>query len=162
MAASAGGTGLLLATAANAHAQETTQYSTLVPASDWLNIAVSGGSTSPGAPIIQWWADGGAEQKWLLPSTYTSGQTDPDDVRRAVAGNASVPPPNEMGNIGSRSSHLAPARGCAQFSAVADRRCWAGSTSSAFKEPRVSDRFRRLGPAARKTWRARVTEIGVA
>jgi hypothetical protein len=46
----------------------------LVPASDWLNIAVSGGSTSPGAPIIQWWADGGTEQEWLLPSTYTTGQ----------------------------------------------------------------------------------------
>ena len=74
VAASAGGTGLLLATAANAHAQETTQYSTLVPASDWLNIAVSGGSTSPGAPIIQWWADGRGEQKWLLPSTNTTGQ----------------------------------------------------------------------------------------
>lgn len=74
VAATAGGTGLLLATATAAHAAEISQYSTLVPASDWLNVAVSGGSTSAGVPIIQWWADSGAEQEWQLPAAYTSGE----------------------------------------------------------------------------------------
>jgi hypothetical protein len=73
VAATAGGAGLVLATPTSAHADEVSSYSTLVPASDWLNIAVSGGSTSPGAPIIQWWADGGAEQEWLLPISYEEG-----------------------------------------------------------------------------------------
>jgi Ricin-type beta-trefoil lectin domain-like len=31
---------------------------------DLLNVAVSGGATSGGAPIIQWTADGGTEQEW--------------------------------------------------------------------------------------------------
>jgi hypothetical protein len=35
---------------------------------------VSGGSTSAGAPIIQWWADSGAEQEWLLPRKYRNGE----------------------------------------------------------------------------------------
>jgi Ricin-type beta-trefoil lectin domain len=49
-------------------------YSTMVPSSDWLDVAVSGGSTAPGAPIIQWWADGGAEQQWHIPNDGTMGE----------------------------------------------------------------------------------------
>jgi hypothetical protein len=74
VAATAGGTGLLAATAGTAHAATSSQYSTLVPSSDWLNVAVAGGSTAPGAPIIQWWATGGAEQEWALPTSYTTGE----------------------------------------------------------------------------------------
>ena len=61
-------------TASAAPIQDYSSYSTLVPASSWLDVAVSGGSTSAGAPIIQWWADGGAEQQWQLPMAYTTGE----------------------------------------------------------------------------------------
>jgi len=74
VAATAGGSGLLLATAGTAHAAQVSSFSTLVPSSDWLNVAVAGGSTSPGAPIIQWWATGGAEQEWQLPANNTTGE----------------------------------------------------------------------------------------
>jgi hypothetical protein len=59
--------------AGSASATDLPYWSTLVPSSDWLNVAVSGGSTSPGAPIIQWWADGGNEQQWHIPTDGTIG-----------------------------------------------------------------------------------------
>ena len=40
---------------------------------DLLNVAVSGGSTSGGAPIIQWPATGGYEQVWRFGYTYLDG-----------------------------------------------------------------------------------------
>lgn len=40
---------------------------------DLLNVAVSGGSTSGGAPIIQWPADAGAEQVWEFGTTTYDG-----------------------------------------------------------------------------------------
>jgi len=32
----------------------------------YLLLDVSGGSTQPGAPVIDWWADGGANQEWTF------------------------------------------------------------------------------------------------
>jgi hypothetical protein len=58
----------------SASLQDYSSYSTLVAASSWLDVAVSGGSTAAGAPIIQWWADGGAEQQWRLPLAYRTGE----------------------------------------------------------------------------------------
>ncbi len=40
-----------------------------------LLVAVSGGSTSQGAPIIQWGQDNGAEQRWYFDSVYDSSGT---------------------------------------------------------------------------------------
>ena len=40
---------------------------------DLLNVAVSDGSTSGGAPIIQWPADGGGEQVWLFGTETLDG-----------------------------------------------------------------------------------------
>ncbi|HET9169900.1 MAG TPA: RICIN domain-containing protein [Actinospica sp.] len=40
---------------------------------DLLDVAVSGGSTSGGAPIIQWPATGGYEQIWRFGYTYNNG-----------------------------------------------------------------------------------------
>jgi Ricin-type beta-trefoil lectin domain-like len=64
--------GIIGVAATAAHAQS---FSTLVSMMDWLNVAVRGGSTSPGTDVIQWWADGGAEQEWALGSfsDYPSG-----------------------------------------------------------------------------------------
>jgi Ricin-type beta-trefoil lectin domain-like len=45
----------------------------MVASSDWLNLAVADASTEPGAPIIQWWATGGAEQRWNVPANKTDG-----------------------------------------------------------------------------------------
>jgi len=41
----------------------------------YLELDVSGGSTQPGAPVIDWWANGGANQEWTFspiggPNTY--------------------------------------------------------------------------------------------
>jgi len=58
----------------SASLRDYSSYSTLVAGSSWLDVAVSGGSTSAGAPIIQWWADGGAEQQWRLPLAYQTGE----------------------------------------------------------------------------------------
>jgi hypothetical protein len=71
-AMSAGGVLGLGATAANA--EQLTGYTTVVSASSWLNVAVSEGSTAIGAPIIQWYADSGAEQEWSVPAFESSGQ----------------------------------------------------------------------------------------
>src|ERR1700733_8306247 len=70
-AVSAGG--FLASGMSAAQAEQSPGYTTLVPASSWLDIAVSGGSTMIGAPIIQWWADGGAEQQWSIPDSYATG-----------------------------------------------------------------------------------------
>ena len=32
----------------------------------WLLLDVSGGSTSPGAQVIDWWANGGSNQVWTF------------------------------------------------------------------------------------------------
>jgi len=34
-----------------------------------LLLDVSGGSTEPGAPVIDWWANGGANQAWIFQSS---------------------------------------------------------------------------------------------
>jgi len=39
-------------------------YHPLISNSSWLNVGVRGGSTSSGADVIQWWADGAADQQW--------------------------------------------------------------------------------------------------
>ena len=37
---------------------------TIISNFSWLNVAVRGGSTTPGTDVIQWWANGGGEQQW--------------------------------------------------------------------------------------------------
>jgi hypothetical protein len=39
-------------------------YHPLISSSSWLNLGVREGSTSSGTDIIQWWADGQADQPW--------------------------------------------------------------------------------------------------
>ena len=39
-------------------------YHPLISSSSWLNVGVRDGSTSSGTDIIQWWADGQADQQW--------------------------------------------------------------------------------------------------
>ena len=71
--------GMLAATAATAHAAtgNTVNYGSqahwITASYDGMNLAVSGGSTSPGAPVIQWYNDGGTEQKWYFDAVYDAG-----------------------------------------------------------------------------------------
>jgi hypothetical protein len=73
--------GAALAGAGSAHADSTgysidwlgTQY-WIVPTYDLLNVAVSQGSYSVGAQIIQWYNDGGSEQKWVFGDVFWGGQ----------------------------------------------------------------------------------------
>jgi hypothetical protein len=58
------GVGVLGVTEVAAHASAGAAYELLISNSSWLNIAVRGGSTTPGTDIIQWWSDGGNEQRW--------------------------------------------------------------------------------------------------
>lgn len=66
-AAIAGATALAAAGTAQA---STYQFNNvyLAPASSAgsLMLDVSGGSTTPGAPVIQWWLNGGSNQKWNI------------------------------------------------------------------------------------------------
>ncbi|MCL2394395.1 MAG: RICIN domain-containing protein [Acidimicrobiaceae bacterium] len=71
-ALSAGGVLGLGANAASA--EQISGYTIMVSASSWLNVAVSEGSTAIGAPIIQWYADSGAEQEWNVPAEESTGQ----------------------------------------------------------------------------------------
>jgi hypothetical protein len=52
------------AAATPASASTGSDYHPLISNSSWLNVGVRGGSTSSGTDIIQWWADGAADQQW--------------------------------------------------------------------------------------------------
>jgi hypothetical protein len=60
----------LAATGGTAYAQS---YTTLNATSSFMAIDVSGASTAPGAPIIQWYDDGGANQHWYVPGMGAKG-----------------------------------------------------------------------------------------
>jgi hypothetical protein len=62
----AGATGLIAASAGSASAA--TNFSAhLTPANTgFLQLDVSGASTAAGAPVIDWWANGGANQLWTF------------------------------------------------------------------------------------------------
>ncbi len=68
--------GLLAATATAAHASTSntvyhdSQAHWITASYDGMNIAVSGGATWAGAPVIQWYNDGGTEQKWYFDQVY--------------------------------------------------------------------------------------------
>lgn len=70
--------GLLAATATAAHASSsiTVQYDSqahwITATYDGMNLAVADASTAPGAPVIQWYNTGGAEQKWYFDAVYDS------------------------------------------------------------------------------------------
>jgi Ricin-type beta-trefoil lectin domain-like len=76
-AAVAGGAGSLM-TAGTASA-DPTGYSSITPylelnaANSSLAIDVSGASTAPGAPIIQWYDNGGSNQHWQIPADDVLG-----------------------------------------------------------------------------------------
>lgn len=73
LAITAASTGLLAGATSSAFAAQANGNTTLVASSSWLDVAVSGGSTAIGAPIIQWYADGGGEQQWNIPPAGQSG-----------------------------------------------------------------------------------------
>ncbi len=52
------------ATATTASASTEPEYHPLISNSSWLNVGVRNGSTATGTDIIQWWADGRADQQW--------------------------------------------------------------------------------------------------
>jgi hypothetical protein len=67
-----GGTGAALATTGStAFAQS---YTTLNAASSFMAIDVSGAATWPGAPVIQWYDNGGANQHWSVPGSGATGE----------------------------------------------------------------------------------------
>jgi len=49
---------------------EGTQAKWITAEYDGMNVAVAGGSTSVGARVIQWYNDGGSEQKWYFDAVY--------------------------------------------------------------------------------------------
>lgn len=51
---------------------EGTQAKWITAEYDGMNVAVAEGSTAPGARVIQWYNDGGAEQKWYFDAVYDS------------------------------------------------------------------------------------------
>ena len=53
-----------VAAATPASASTGSDYHPLISNSSWLNVGVRQGSTSSGTDIIQWWADGAADQQW--------------------------------------------------------------------------------------------------
>src|SRR6476620_6225997 len=53
-----------VAAATPASASTGSDYHPLISNSSWLNVGVRDGSTSSGTDIIQWWADGAADQQW--------------------------------------------------------------------------------------------------
>lgn len=55
------------ASASLAPAAHADTYYKLVAHNSALTLDVQGGSTSPGAPVIQWYDNGGANQRWTLP-----------------------------------------------------------------------------------------------
>src|SRR4051812_26841522 len=55
------------ATSALAPAAHADTYYKLVAHNSALTLDVQGGSTAPGAPVIQWYDNGGANQRWTLP-----------------------------------------------------------------------------------------------
>lgn len=44
------------------------------PTYDAMNVAVSQGATYLGAPVIQWYNDGGSEQKWIFGDEFNNDQ----------------------------------------------------------------------------------------
>lgn len=62
----------LAATGGSAYAAPS--YTTLNAASTFMAIDVSGASTAPGAPVIQWYDDGGANQHWSVPGAGATGE----------------------------------------------------------------------------------------
>ncbi|MCL2394393.1 MAG: RICIN domain-containing protein [Acidimicrobiaceae bacterium] len=48
-------------------------YTTLNAASTFMAIDVNGASTAPGAGVIQWYDNGGANQHWSLPGGGSTG-----------------------------------------------------------------------------------------
>lgn len=66
----AGVVGMLVTGAGGANAQSTSFTIHMTPNSGWgLLLDVSGGSQDNGAPVIQWYANGGANQEWtFVPS----------------------------------------------------------------------------------------------
>jgi hypothetical protein len=63
--------GALALTASPADAQS---YVTLTAYSSGFDLDVSGASTAPGGVVIQWPADGGANQNWSVPAVWTTGR----------------------------------------------------------------------------------------
>ena len=51
------------AAATPVNASTGSDYHPLISNSSWLNVGVRGGSTSSGTDVIQWWADGAADQE---------------------------------------------------------------------------------------------------
>jgi Ricin-type beta-trefoil lectin domain-like len=51
----------------------TSQY-WISPTYDAMNVAVSQGATYLGAPVIQWYNDGGSEQKWIFGDEFNGDQ----------------------------------------------------------------------------------------
>jgi Ricin-type beta-trefoil lectin domain len=62
----------LAATGGTASAQSNT-YTTLNPSSSFMAIDVSGASTAPGAGVIQWYDNGGSNQRWSVPGGGSIG-----------------------------------------------------------------------------------------
>ena len=72
------GLGVALSSAVAAHADTAyvtygTQAYWITAGYDGLNVAVSNGSIYPGAPLIQWYNDGAAEQKWYFDQVSVNG-----------------------------------------------------------------------------------------
>jgi hypothetical protein len=57
------------ATASLAPAAHADTFYKLVAHNSALTLDVQGGSMAPGAPVIQWYDNGGANQRWTLPIT---------------------------------------------------------------------------------------------
>ena len=71
----AAGVAVLLGTAGGASAATTAFTTHLSPLNTgYLELDVSGASTQPGAPVIDWWANGGANQAWTLQPTGSPDQ----------------------------------------------------------------------------------------
>ncbi len=62
-----------MALAAGGTAVADQPYVTLTSASSGLNLDVKGVSTAPGAPVIQWYPNGQANQYWSVPAVGAIG-----------------------------------------------------------------------------------------
>jgi hypothetical protein len=62
-----------MAGAAASHADAAPYYETLRAQHSGLNLDVQGASKQPYAPVIQWYANGGDNQKWRIPGDRQTG-----------------------------------------------------------------------------------------